>query len=193
MIRTNNRPRKALSKFINQIGTYRPAQKKTATMKASIILILSLVVLLASCTKEPNWYPDEPQIYHLSTRPNTINLNDTAGRVTIELKFTDGDGDIGRDSKEETYSIYVRDSRDTVTSQDYTFRYPFPYIEDYMRPKKGGLEGFVTLNLDRNYFSVKDSLHLALRKDTVAFKIYIRDDAGHVSNIAETTPIYIEF
>ncbi|RYZ34204.1 MAG: hypothetical protein EOP49_34780 [Sphingobacteriales bacterium] len=162
-------------------------------MKTNIILILSLVALLASCTKKPNQYPDEPQIYHLSTTPDIINLNDTAALVKIELRFTDGNGDIGRDSKEETYSIYVRDSRDTSTAQDYSFRYPFPYVADYMRPKKGGLEGFITLNLGRDYFSVSDSLHLALRKDTLNFKIYIRDDAGNISNVVDTDPIYIEF
>ncbi|WP_118975532.1 hypothetical protein [Taibaiella koreensis] len=160
-------------------------------MKRQIFLLLSLALFLASCTKQPKDYPPEPQIYYLSLRPQQVNLNDTAG-VLIELKFTDGDGDIGTDRSGETKNIFLKDSRDT-SSSPFTLRQPFPYIEDYMRPTKGGLEGFLSINMGRQFFSVTDSLHLALRKDTLYFNIYVEDDAGHKSNVVQTDPIYLEF
>ncbi len=193
MIRSKNSFLKGILKFKNPDSVYKPDYKKIAKMKPKFLLILSLMALLVSCVKKPGSYPPEPQIYHLSTRPNTMNLNDTINAVKIELKFTDGDGDIGRDETNSTMSIYLRDSRDTTTDKDYTFRYPFPYVGDEMRPDGGGLEGFITVSLGKNYFSIVDSLHLALRKDTLTWKIYIQDDAGHKSNVVSSDPIYIEF
>lgn len=174
---------------------YEPANKKKLKMKPKIFLLLSLIALFASCVKKPGSYPPEPQIYYQSTRPNIVNVEDTSVSVKIELKFTDGDGDIGRDQKQEVQSVFIRDSRDTNTSIDYTFPQPFPYIGDEMRPKDGGLEGFITLSLSKAFFLAiqPDSLHLALGKDTMHWDIYIKDEAGHKSNVVSTDPIYIEF
>jgi len=169
------------------------AFKNTATMKFNIILLLSMMACMASCLKQPGSYPPEPQIYHLSTRPNTINLNDTINAVQVELKFNDGDGDIGTDPQAGIQNIFIRSSKDTSTSQDYTYALNFPYVQDYMRPKNGSLSGFFTLNLTKQFFSITDSLHLALRKDTITWSIYVVDDAGHKSNVVTTDPIYIEF
>jgi hypothetical protein len=104
------------------------------------------------------------------------------------LKFTDGDGDIGRDPKQEMQSLYITDSRDSTK----VYPYPFPFIDDNMRPSDGGLEGFITIKLGRQYFNVTDSLHIALGKDTLHWDIYIKDEAGHKSNVVSTDPIYIE-
>lgn len=174
-------------------GIYEPANKINKKMKPKIFLLLSLVALFASCVKKPGSYPPEPQIYYLSTRPNLVNFKDTSSGVKIELKFTDGDGDIGRDPKQEVNSVFIRYSKDTSSGTDYTFPQPFPFIDENMRPKDGGLEGFITINLGRQYFSVTDSLHLALGKDTVYWDVYIKDDAGHKSNVIRTDPIYLEF
>jgi hypothetical protein len=193
MIRLKTGVQKGLLKIKNSNGIYAPAFKKTTTMKSKIVLLLCLIAFFASCVKKPGSYPPEPQIYHLSTRPNVLNLEDTVSAVKIELKFNDGDGDIGLDPDQKKQSIYLRDSRDTSTDKDYTFQYPFPYIPDNMRPSSGGLEGFITVSLGKDYFSVTDSLHLALRKDTMHWNIYIMDDAGHKSNVASSDPIYLEF
>lgn len=193
MIRSENRVLKGIRKYKQSIGICTPALKLTAKMKPKIILVLSMMALFASCLKKPGSYPPEPQIYHLSTRPNTLNLNDTISTVKIELKFTDGDGDIGTDEKQETQNIYIRSSKDTSTTQDYTYRLNFPYIADYMRPSGGGLEGFFTVNLNKQFFTVSDSFHLAVRKDTFTWDIYIMDNAGHKSNVVTSDPIYVEF
>lgn len=175
-------------------GIYEPANKTIKKMKPKIFLLLSLIALLTSCVKKPGSYPPEPQIYYLSTRPNVVNMKDTSGGVKIELKFTDGDGDIGRDPKQEVQSIFIRYSKDTSTSIDYTFPQPFPFIDENMRPDDGGLEGFITVTLGKAYFGVMtDSLHIALGKDTVHWDIYIKDDAGHKSNVISSDPIYLEF
>jgi hypothetical protein len=124
--------------------------------------------------------------------PKRVDLNDTAAKVLIELKFTDGDGDIGRDESMSKRNIFIKDSRDT-SSQSYTYQYPFPYIPPYMRPTGGGLEGFIAINLGKQYFSITDSLHLALRKDTLQYTIYVEDEAQRRSNLVYTDSLYISF
>lgn len=124
--------------------------------------------------------------------PKRINLNDTAAKVLIELKFTDGDGNLGNSEDPTEESIFIKDSRDT-SQKLYSYTYPFPYIPQYMRPSGGGLEGFISINLGKEYFSITDSLHLALRKDTLYFRIYIEDEGKVRSNILQTDTLYLEF
>lgn len=159
-------------------------------MKSRIILSFCALLLFASCEKQPDQFPDEPQIYYKNTTPRTINILDTAGAVKIGFEFTDGDGDIGRDQTESEYAIFVYNPSDTTRERD-TLPFPFPYIADNLRPSKGGLSGDVTLNMTRAFFSL-DSLHVALGGDTVIFNIFIKDQKGHVSNIITTDSIFVK-
>lgn len=148
------------------------------------------VILLLSCEKEPNDYPIEPILYYHGISANTVYLSDTTSVIRIDLSFTDGNGDIGLDEDELVPAIFLKDSRDT-TEAPYTYSFPFPYIAPWLRPENGSLEGSVNLNLDENYFSIKDTAQIALGSDTLVFKIFIRDDAGNVSNTVTTDTIYV--
>jgi len=164
-------------------------------MKRLLFLLSGTVLWGASCEKKPDQYPPEPQIYLLRTTPNTIDLADTAAMVKIDLEFTDGDGDIGTNPNPDAgpFNIFLKDERDT-SSAPYTYQQAFPYIEDYMRPAEGGLEGFITVNLRSNYFvAYLDSTHLAQRRDTTRYSIYIQDDAGNKSNVVTSDYIYMHF
>lgn len=162
-------------------------------MKRILFLLFISIIIWASCTKKAyNYYPVEPQIYYKSLTPNAIDFNDTNAAVNITFTFNDGDGDLGYDETETAHNIYLKDSRDT-TSADTTFGYPFPYIADNMRPKNGSLQGNVVVTLQRPYFSPRDSLHFALHGDTLFYKIYVQDKAGHKSNVITTDPIYIKY
>lgn len=161
-------------------------------MKEKIVLLLGLIVFMASCTKEPDDYPPEPQIYYQGTIPNRINLTQSDAKVRIELKFHDGDGDLGH--TENAKSVFLKSSKDT-TSAPFTYEYPFPYIPDHMRPKQGGLEGFIDINLGVQFFTIPpwDTAHLNARKDTLQYTIYIMDETGHKSNLVTSDTIYVEF
>lgn len=160
-------------------------------MKTKIILLLSVMASMASCQKDPDQYPIEPQIYYQSTTPRVMSFEDTAASIRIELKFTDGDGDLALDPTENETSVFFKDSRDT-TSAPYTHAFPIPFIPESDRPVNGGLEGGITINLGKQYFSVTDSLHLVLKGDTLQYNIYIQDRAGHKSNLVTTDFIYIQ-
>lgn len=157
-------------------------------MKSRIILTFCALLLFAACEKQPDQYPDEPQIYYKNTTPRTISIQDTAALVKIGFEFTDGDGNIGWD--EARAAIFVYNLRDTTKERD-TLPFPFPLIEDGMRPRKGGLTGDVTLNMGRQFFSL-DSTHVSLGGDTVIFNIFIKDEAGNMSNIITTDSIFVK-
>lgn len=161
--------------------------------KAATVMFGISTLLFYSCEKKkPDDYPIEPILYYQATTSKIINIGDSSAFVRFELKFTDGDGDIGTDEAQATNNIFLKDSRDT-SEAPYTYTYPFPYIAPEMRPTSGGLEGGITLNLGSGYFLVKDSLNIALRSDTLQFHIFVVDDAGHVSNTITTDTIFINF
>jgi hypothetical protein len=161
-------------------------------MKKIIVLTAACFCFLFSCKKDKGkQFPPEPQIYYQSTTPNTVNFLDTTSMTTVTFRFTDGDGDIGMDKSDTLKSIFIRDSRDT-TAGDSSYAFPFPYLADNIRPE-GGLEGNVTLHIGRQYYRVWDSAHTAARKDTMVWSIFIKDMAGHKSNVITSDTIYIQY
>jgi hypothetical protein len=96
-------------------------------MKRAPVIPVMILLLLAGCEKTPDTFPPEPQIYYQSTTPRTVDLQEEEANVRISLKFTDGDGDLGRDPGEMERNIFLKDSRDT-TASSFTIDYPFPYI-----------------------------------------------------------------
>lgn len=159
-------------------------------MKSRIILSFCALLLFAACEKQPDQFPDEPQIYYKNTTPRTISILDTAAVVRIAFEFTDGDGNIGWDESETKPAIFACNLRDTTKERD-TLPFPFPYIADNLRPGKGGLRGTVNLDLRRQFFSL-DSLHVALGGDTVIFNVFIKDDSENFSNIITTDTIFVK-
>lgn len=160
--------------------------------KYAIFILLATISLLVACERKPiNEFPEEPFIEYQHMTHNEINALDSTANIALYFLFQDGDGDIGRDSEELVPAIFVKDSRDT-SSNNFTYEYPFPYIPEAERPQ-GGLEGSVTLNFGREYFAPRDSLHIALRKDTLVYFIYIKDEAGNESNLIMSDTIYVSF
>lgn len=164
-------------------------------MKRILFLLFVSMIIIASCQKKPSdSYPPEPQIYYKGTNPNTVDFADSLAYIRIIMEFNDGDGDLGTDPQQMKNRIYIKDSRDT-TAGDSTFTYPFPYVEDNMRPENGSLQGSIYINLGREYFSIFpiDSFHLAMGADTLTYNVYIKDDKGHKSNVITTDQIYLKF
>ncbi|MFT4060789.1 MAG: hypothetical protein QM642_00370 [Edaphocola sp.] len=162
-------------------------------MKTKILSAISIMLLLVAayaCTKKPHEYPDEPEISLYWVDPLSISLKDTSAKVHITFKFTDGDGNIAWEESKQ--AIFLKSSKDT-SSADYTYSYPFPVVSAAQRPSEGGLEGFATVNLGKEYFPITDSLHIALGQDTFQYRIYVMDDDSNKSNVINTGNIYVSF
>jgi len=155
----------------------------------NIFLTLSAlwVIGLFSCRKDSEKsFSDTPQITYKGISNSRINFFDTGVACNITLEFTDGDGNIGR--KEDSV-ITIQDFRSDTLYKSY--QYPFPIIGSEFRDHKW-LEGTVRITLNTVFFTPRlDSLHLAEKKDTLYFKIYLKDEAGNRSNTVQTATIYM--
>lgn len=157
-------------------------------MKANLYLILIIFITsLIGCIKPPD-YPIEPEIQFLRFTKNTMNqgfLNEDSLLVTIS--FTDGDGDLG---DHDSLNIFLTDTR-TNFLQD---RYRIPFIPE--QGSSNGISGeisFILFNTCCIYQSSIPPCTPSERqpRDTLSYRIYIKDRAGNQSNEIETDPIFL--
>ena len=155
----------------------------------NLLFALSAFIILGlfACRKDSGKsFSDEPQITYKGISSNQINFFDTGVACNITLDFTDGDGNIGHT---EDSVITVQDYRSDTLYKIY--QYPFPIIGSEFRDHKW-LEGTVLITLNTVFFTPRlDSLHMAEKKDTLYYKIFITDEAGNVSNTVQTDLIYM--
>ena len=113
-------------------------------------------------------YNDTPVIMKLSS--------DT---LYFQFSFIDGDGDLGNDTTNHMYDVYVKDFRYDTGFVGYIF----PQIDKSIEDPKKGLTGvcqflFFAPNI---LLARPDSVHTYVA-DTTYFEVYIMDRAGHKSN-----------
>ena len=182
-------------------------------MKIVCLPLSMAIMLLSSCIRAPV-YPIEPNIEFKSVSDSRsiiyIDQNGNAIYVpdTLTISFTDGDGDIATfDNPADTAlcvdpcsyadgdtsclsisskNIFLIDSRDTCIAT-----YSSANIEP--QGKFDGISGEILI-LHTIYMkgSACFTPSPACPKETVRFKIRIKDTAGHLSNEVETSPITVE-
>lgn len=141
------------------------------------------------CLNVPD-YPDTPYIEFISLSKDTIlQGNFLEDSLQVRFSFQDGDGDIGRESQADTNNVFFIDERTGVETS-----YGMPAI-----PQEGagnGVEGEVRIVLFTTcciYPGGPDPCtpHPTTPFDTVQYRIFITDQAGHTSNEILTTPIIL--
>jgi hypothetical protein len=153
-----------------------------------IIGITLTLLLTGSCTKPPD-YPIEPIIKFLSmskTKLKQSSINADSLRVTFS--FTDGDGDIGSN---DSLSLFVIDKRDGFVSS----KYKIPFVTE--SGATNGISGEVEFVIFTTCCYFPDGQapctpSLTFPTDTVIYDIYLKDRAGHKSNIIQTLPIVLD-
>lgn len=152
-----------------------------------VAIVLVLFFAMGCVKQEQKTFPDEPRIYYLGLNNRVISFADSASRLKIYIKLEDGDGDIARKDEE---SIYISQFRsDTVYDKKV---YNLPIIEQELR-QGDWLEGEFTIDFPPGTLVPRsDSFHMAVRKDTAYFQVYIKDEAGHLSNTITTDVVYIQ-
>ncbi len=156
----------------------------------ALLSATGLVFLLASCASPPD-YPVEPFIEYLGMTKDTLRRGAMQEDTTlVTISFTDGDGDIGN---KDTLDLFVTDQRTGVLES----QFQVPLV-----PKLGasnGIKGEITFRLFTTCCIFPPELGLdpcngedpTFRYDKVIYEIFIRDRAGHDSNVIETEPVYI--
>ena len=157
-------------------------------MKFRYLAFFSVIILaLASCQK--NAVSGIPSITFeycgLSNGADTLAVN----QDTPFLKFSiiDGDADLGNTPPGPPYDIYINDMRfDTGYAG-----FMFPSIDQSIEDPKKGIQGTcIFLFLPSILQPRGDSIHTFVA-DTVYYKVYILDRAGHHSDTITTTPLII--
>ncbi len=160
-------------------------------MKTNIIFYsLFFLVLVNSCVKKPD-FPIEPKLEFIRLDKNTMSQGDlNTDSITVYLKFTDGDGDIGFDTKDSLQNLFVIDSR----TGNFAERIKIPKLPDL--GIGNGVSGEIELLLYTTCCLYKDNIPPCsvidnIKYDTLTYKIFLVDRANHSSDTIETTPIIL--
>lgn len=158
-------------------------------MRKLIIIIISLLLFVA-CNRNSQLPPGVTEIplvtgFHASN--DTFHFKDTTDIVYFNFTIWDADKDFGNETSDS--AIILQDFRSGELYQ--TFVLPLPTIPREVL-KKNYLEARVTLPLKSVIFTPRaDSLHIATRKDTATFKLFVQDEGKHISEVVEAGTFYI--
>jgi len=146
--------------------------------KAILFIVICFVVI--SCKKEN--YTTQPQISFLSITPSTwySDIPLSTG-PQLSFKLTDAEGDFGFQDTSISF-VYIRLENDTLNPPD---SLAFPNLPI---PNKSNLNVEVSVDIT----SVLPPPNFPSPfTDTLHFELYVKDFAGHKSNVIKsTTPFY---
>ena len=151
------------------------------------ILFCILTVTNWSCLKAPD-YPIEPVINFISLSKDVVkqsqfNLDSTY----ITFGFTDGDGDLG---DKDSVIIFLTDQRIKTNP----IVYKIPLLAQNSGAK--GISGEIKLRVYSECCIYPNGEtpcfpSITYPTDTLVYSLYIKDRAGHKSNIIYTPPIIL--
>ncbi len=145
-----------------------------------------------ACVNPPD-YPIEPVLTFKSFSKNEMRQspNKSADYIDVVLGFTDGDGDLGSAEDSSKEDVFVFDSRDKVVSDNFKVPYVAP------QGTGNGINGEMTLRVYTNCCKYPDGAvacfpSTTYKTDTLRYKVWIFDRAGHKSNELELPAIFLD-
>lgn len=144
-------------------------------VKIYIAALCSSVVFTACEKVVPNDVSDIPSIEISSVAPTTIS--EFSGTVTLSLKYTDGNGDLGFEHPDST-ALEVWDSR--LDEPDWYYVPPLSPVGSEVT-----IEGVLQIELNGTFILGNGT------QETTYFTVRIRDRMGNWSNTVQTPLITI--
>ena len=138
-------------------------------------------MIFFSC-KQKSAYPPEPKLTYNSLQPKILKAGSSNGYTLVSLGIVDGDGDIGFN----TDNLYFHDSRDS-TNQWIKMR--IPEIPGDYSPGAGIKGSIEVIYLAAWLLLRPDTAHL--HSDTLHWSIFMKDEAGHISDTVETEDLIL--
>jgi hypothetical protein len=142
------------------------------------VLLACVVVGFVKCLRPPD-YPIIPNIGFISLSKNTMKQGDgSSDSLRLLLSFEDGDGDIGSN---DSLNVYLTDTRQAKATAE-SFRMPFVPEQG----AKNGISGEISLLVYTTCCLPSCNSPLNKATDSLFFDVYIKDRAGHKSNVVRT-------
>jgi hypothetical protein len=145
------------------------------------------IAFLASCEKKSSRFAPEPHITFNYIKPDSVRNLSGEDTVYIGFHFTDGDADLGNDPNTLKRDIFMIDNR---FPNDTTSFY-FPSIPGEIKDPEKGMEGDCDFFVPAAFIQGLRDTVVHKHHDTTTFNIFIKDIAGHVSNIITTDTLII--
>jgi hypothetical protein len=158
---------------------------KRSFFKYLLLFVIASVIIYA-CVKKTT-YPTTPEIEYKAFYPF---VGDSAD---LQIKFKDGDGDIGVSADDSTRTLWVTYYyKDTVTQK--FIGYYRPLFNDTLRT------GYIIKSPNDSYKGKPISGEISVRLQqlrhskkikNVKYVIYLFDKAGHKSNVVTTPELFV--
>lgn len=150
-----------------------------------LVFLIPLLYSVWSCNNR-QVFPPTPRIEFVFLQPAEVQA--LTGSFDIEIKYQDGDGDLGTDNADEK-NFFITDNRTNLPDSVRTFMYSMPNISSNARKPsiQGTIKVKVPLALSSSFFY---PYPLPVPEET-DFTVYIIDRAGHKSNEIITSKVKI--
>ncbi len=135
-------------------------------------LLISVLLLVAACSKKNPVISPIPEIRLQEVAPTS--LQQFQEQVTIQLAYTDGDGDLGFEHP-DSLSLRVQDAR--LSQPDWYFVQPLAPVGSNV-----AIQGVLNFAISGTFLLGNGN------QETTTFSIMIKDRAGNWSNEV-TTPV----
>jgi hypothetical protein len=163
--------------------------KKVTGLLLPVFFLLSLLV---ACLQPPD-YPIEPVIaFERMSKTQMLQTPLGNDSILVTFSFTDGDGDLGFENN-QTPDIFISDGRDSFAKPPYRI----PYVGE--QGVGNGISGEISIAIPSTccIYNPPGQIPLTCSEvpvawDTVFYRIYIQDRAGHKSNEIETALIRLK-
>lgn len=148
------------------------------------IFIVILALASFACANDPG-FPEEPALEFISIRPDTVQQ--FTDSIFVEVRFTDGDGDLG-DLGENIPNLTIVDNRvnastNPITPQQATLRFILPNLTPDTRNPT--IQGTITITIPPT------AIRLGQTADSTSFDIQVIDRKDNQSNTITTDQIQI--
>lgn len=153
----------------------------------AILTASAAIAILASCEKKSSRFAPEPRITFTGIRPDSILNLSSEDTVYIRFHFTDGDADLGNDpntAKKDIFMVDMRFPNDTLS-------FYFPSIPNEVKDPEKGMEGDCDFFVPAPFIAGLRDTVVHKHHDTTQFNVFIKDVAGHSSNVITTDTLII--
>lgn len=139
--------------------------------------LILIVLISVGCNNGLEEISKVPEIELLSTSPSSVNAFED--EIVFEVKYTDGDGDLGSNVDEDK-NVFIRDERLAITHE---FRLK------QLAPDGATIAITGTFNVTLPSTIRVDS---SGNSESVVFSLYVVDQAGNQSNEVMSEPIEVK-